>query len=125
MVGAPVVLCKLVGDGARRSGDSRAHGQHRHPGLSGALTSPSPWVSGGEDEPDLAEAVALRLAGYAEIEAQRRRELRAVTEEESALMADDLLQLLPLLAAEPDRGSGLVEQQRWFSLIRQRRAPPP
>jgi hypothetical protein len=69
--------------------------------------------------------VALRLAGFVEIEAQRRRELRAVTEEESALIADDLLQLLPLLAAEPDRGSGLVEQQRWFTLIRQRRAPPP
>jgi hypothetical protein len=67
--------------------------------------------------------VALRLAGYAEIEAQRLRELRAVTEEEAGLLADDLLQMLPLLADEPDRGCGLVEQQHWFSLLRQR--PPP
>jgi hypothetical protein len=67
--------------------------------------------------------VALRLAGYAEIEAQRLRELRAVTEEEAGLLADDLLQMLPLLADEPDRSCGLVEQQHWFSLLHQR--PPP
>lgn len=67
---------------------------------------------------DLAAAVALRLAGYAEAEAQRRRELRAMTEREAAIVADELLQMLPNLADEPDRGSGLVEQQRWFSRLR-------
>lgn len=67
---------------------------------------------------DLAAAVAVRLAGYAEAEAQRRRELRAMTEREAAIVADELLQMLPYLADEPDRGSGLVEQQRWFARLR-------
>lgn len=73
----------------------------------------------GRDEGhDLAAAVAMRLRGYAEVEAQRVRELRRLTEEEAARIADDLLQLLPWLEDEPDRGSGLVEQQRLFSRAR-------
>ncbi len=83
---------------------------------------PSPPGPGDSGDPDLAAAVALRLAGYAEVEAVRHQELRDLTEERAAIIADDLLQLLPLLADEPDRGSGLVEQQRWFSLIRRRKA---
>ncbi len=69
-------------------------------------------------QPGLAAAVALRLAGYAEVEAVRRRELRILTEYEAAVVADDLLQLLAFLPDEPDRGSGLVEQQRIFSQLR-------
>jgi hypothetical protein len=86
------------------------------------LSTPPPPGAGDPDEPDLAAAVALRLAGYAEAEAVRRQELRDLTDEEAAIIADGLLQLLPLLADEPDRGSGLVEQQRWFSRIRRREA---
>lgn len=67
---------------------------------------------------DLAEAVRVRLAGYAEVEAVRAHELRGMTEDEAARIADDLLQLLPVLADEPDRDSGLVEQQRLFSRAR-------
>ncbi|MGI9120025.1 MAG: hypothetical protein ACR2G7_07900 [Acidimicrobiales bacterium] len=67
---------------------------------------------------DLAAAVRARLAGYAEVEALRARELRGMTEDEAAHIADDLLQLLPLLIQEPDRGSGLVDQQRLFSRAR-------
>lgn len=73
-----------------------------------------------EPEADLAAAVALRLAGYAEIERVRLQELRDLTDAEGAMIADDLLQILPFLPDEPDRGSGLIEQQRWFSLIRER-----
>ncbi len=69
---------------------------------------------------NLAAAVALRLSGYAEIERVRLDELRELTDEEAAVIADDLLQILPYLPDEPDRGSGLIEQQRWFSLIRER-----
>lgn len=67
-------------------------------------------------------AVALRLAGYREAETVRHRELRHLTDEEAGIIADDLLQLLPFLPEEPDRGSGLVEQQRLFGIIRQREA---
>ena len=70
-------------------------------------------------DPDLVAAVALRLAGYAEAEAVRIQELRSLTDQEGAMVADDLLQLLALLPDEPDRGSGLVEQQRIFSLLRE------
>ncbi|MEJ7704157.1 MAG: hypothetical protein WKF47_11000 [Geodermatophilaceae bacterium] len=56
-----------------------------------------------------------RLLGYAEVEQQRRAELAAMTEEEAARIADELLQLLAVHPAEPDRGSGLVEQQRIFA----------
>jgi len=50
-----------------------------------------------------------RLLGYAEMEQQRRAELAAMTEEEEAArIADELLQLLAVHPAEPDRGSGLV-----------------
>lgn len=75
--------------------------------------------TGGSTDPGLAAAVALRLAGYAEAEAVRIQELRDLTEWEAAVIADDLLQLLPFLPDEPERGSGLVEQQRWFSLLRE------
>jgi hypothetical protein len=86
------------------------------------LSTPPPPGAGDPDEPDLAAAVALRQAGYAEAEAVRRQELRDLSDKDAAIIADDLLQLLPFLADEPDRGSGLVEQQRWFSRIRQRGA---
>lgn len=76
----------------------------------------------GLDKDDLAAAVAVRLQGYVEVEAQRGRELRLLTEDEAARIADDLLQLLPLLEDEPDRGSGLVDQQRLFSRARSSRA---
>ena len=66
--------------------------------------------------------MALRLAGYKEAEAVRRSELRHLTDEEAGIIADDLLQLLPFLPEEPDRGSGLVEQQRLFEIVRQREA---
>lgn len=68
---------------------------------------------------DLHEQVVARLRGYEEAAAVRAAELRAMTEDEAARIADDLLALLPLLADEPDRGSGLVEQQRLFRLVRQ------
>lgn len=73
-----------------------------------------------QSEAKLAAAVALRLAGYAEIERTRLKELRDLTDEEAVVIADDLLQILSFLPDEPDRGSGLIEQQRWFSLIRER-----
>lgn len=74
----------------------------------------------GVRDPDLASAVAVRLAGYREVERVRRQELRSLTEKEAGIIADDLLQLLPLLRDEPDRGSGLIEQQRWFKVVRER-----
>lgn len=46
-----------------------------------------------------------------------------MTEDEAAHLADDLLQLLPFLPDEPDRGTGLVEQQRLFTILRQTEAP--
>lgn len=64
--------------------------------------------------------VTARLRGYTELEQVRRAELAAMTEDEAARIADELLQLLPLLPDEPDRGSGLVEQQRIFSRARHR-----
>jgi Lon protease-like protein len=67
---------------------------------------------------DQRQAVAARLRGYAEVEQLRRAELQAMTEEEAAEIADELQQLLPLLPEEPERGSGLVEQQRLFSRAR-------
>lgn len=42
----------------------------------------------------------------AEVEAVRIQELRRLTDEEGAMAADDLLQLLALLPVEPDRRSG-------------------
>jgi hypothetical protein len=45
-------------------------------------------------------------------------ELRNLTEAGAARIADELFQLIPLLDEEPDRGSGLVEQQRLFSRAR-------
>lgn len=82
------------------------------------VSGPVVGDAGNGNGPDLATAVAMRLRGYAEVEVQRVRELRHLTEDEAALIADDLLQLLPLLEDEPDRGSGLVEQQRLFSRAR-------
>lgn len=51
------------------------------------------------------------------LEAIRRRELRALTDEEARAAAADLLSL-PLAADLPERDSGLVEQQRWFMRLR-------
>jgi hypothetical protein len=52
------------------------------------------------------------------VEQVRRAELASMTEAEAAAIADDLQKLLPLLPPEPERGSGLVEQQRIFSRAR-------
>lgn len=73
----------------------------------------------GSTDSDLAAQVKARLDGYAEVEVVRRAELRAMTEEEAGIIADDLQQLLPHLADEPDRGSGLVDQQRLFNRLRE------
>ncbi|MBA2417054.1 MAG: hypothetical protein H0V64_14445 [Geodermatophilaceae bacterium] len=64
--------------------------------------------------------VAVRLRGYAEVAEIRRAELAAMTEDDAARIADDLLQLLDVLPPEPDRGSGLVEQQRIFGRAHRR-----
>ncbi len=64
---------------------------------------------------DARTAVAARLRGYAEVESVQRLKLATMTEEDAARIADELLQLLALLPAEPDRGSRLVEQQRIFA----------
>lgn len=80
---------------------------------------PRPSGAGGLNEVGLTAAVAQRLAGYAEADAVRRAELRALTDEEGAAVADELLQLLASLPEEPDRGSGLVEQQRIFAQLRE------
>jgi hypothetical protein len=63
---------------------------------------------------DMRALVVARLSGYAEVERLQRAELAAMTEQEAARIADELLQHLALLPQEPDRGSGLVEQQRIF-----------
>lgn len=52
-----------------------------------------------------------------ELEAIRRRELEAMTDEQAREAALDLL-TIPLPADLPPRlESGLVEQQRWFSKL--------
>lgn len=52
-----------------------------------------------------------------ELEAIRRRELEAMTDEQAREAALDLL-AIPLPADLPPRlESGLVEQQRWFSKL--------
>jgi hypothetical protein len=56
------------------------------------------------------------LAGK-ELEAIKRRELEAMTDEQAREAALDLL-TMPLPADLPPRiDSGLVEQQRWFSKL--------
>lgn len=65
----------------------------------------------------LNEQIVARLRGYEEVARVRAAELRGMTEDDAGRIADDLLALLPLLADEPDRGSGLVEQQRLFRLV--------
>lgn len=40
------------------------------------------------------------------------------TDGEAARIAEELFQIIPLLDEEPDRGSGLVKQQRLFSRAR-------
>jgi uncharacterized membrane protein YqiK len=64
------------------------------------------------------DAVVVRLRGYAEAERVRLAELGELTEDEAARIADELLQALPWLPVEPERGSGLVDQQRIFGLTR-------
>jgi hypothetical protein len=55
------------------------------------------------------------------LESVRRAELRALTEERALKAMDQLLSLgaRARLSAERRRTSGLVEQQRLFSLVRQ------
>lgn len=57
---------------------------------------------------------AETAAALAEV---RRRELRALTDEEGVRVAADLLDLVRLLPPKVG-GSGLVEQQRVFGLAR-------
>ena len=53
-----------------------------------------------------------------ELEAMKRRELQAMSDEDAKAAALDLLSM-PLPEDLPPRaGSGLVEQQRWFAAIR-------
>ena len=47
-----------------------------------------------EPGPDLPAAVAQRLRGYADVEAVSRQERRALTEDDDARIADELLQLI-------------------------------
>ncbi|TAN48169.1 MAG: hypothetical protein EPN19_16450 [Betaproteobacteria bacterium] len=55
-----------------------------------------------------------------ELEAIRRRELEAMTDEQAREAALDLL-TMPLPVDLPPRlESGLVEQQRWFSKLRRK-----
>ncbi len=68
--------------------------------------------------PSPREMVAIKLRGCAEVERLRRAELRAMTEQDAARIGDELQQLMPSLCEEPDRGSGLIEQQRLFGLLR-------
>lgn len=70
------------------------------------------------DDEALITLVAERRAGYEAVARQRARELRALTEEEAGRVADDLLQLLPLLPSV-ERASGLIEQQRLFARARE------
>lgn len=70
------------------------------------------------DDETLRAAVAQRRAGYEAVARQRAHELRQLSEEDAARIADDLLQALPLLPPV-ERGSGLVEQQRRFSRARE------
>jgi len=51
------------------------------------------------------------------LEAVRRRELQALTDDEALAAAEALLDLLRLLPPH-ERGTGLVEQQRLFSRLR-------
>ena len=57
-----------------------------------------------------------RQAG-ASMQAIRRRELRELTELEGLAAAESLLDLVRLLPPK-EGGSGLVEQQRLFALVR-------
>ncbi|MGH9011819.1 MAG: hypothetical protein ACRDYF_18520 [Acidimicrobiia bacterium] len=72
-------------------------------------------ADGGNDE---RAVVAARLAGFAAVEQIRRAQLARMTEADAARIADELQQLLPHLDPEPDRISGLVEQQRIFARAR-------
>ena len=56
-----------------------------------------------------------------ELEAIKRRELQAMSDEDAKEAALDVLSM-PLPEDLPPRpGSGLVDQQRWFARIRARR----
>lgn len=60
------------------------------------------------------QLVMAWVRGCEEIEAMRRRELAAMTDEQACEAALDLL-TIPLPPDLPPRlESGLVEQQRWF-----------
>lgn len=71
-----------------------------------------------EGERTRAGVAAWQRAGAALAEA-RRRELRALTDAEALVIADDLLRLAATLPPEPDDlGKGLIEQQRLFARLR-------
>lgn len=63
-------------------------------------------------------AVRARVRGYEAADAVRRAALREMIEAEAARIADAVLAVLPELPVSPERGSGLVEQQRIFARAR-------
>ena len=62
--------------------------------------------------------LAQRRLGFARLDALQRQELRQMTERESARIFS---QLDPPRPYELRPSSGLVEQQRWFRLFREKR----
>jgi len=65
-----------------------------------------------------ARAAARRWSrAGAALEAVRRSELRALTDDEGLAAAEAVLDLVRVLPVE-ERGTGLVEQQRLFSRLR-------
>jgi hypothetical protein len=75
------------------------------------------------DEPtttsaNLSDEVVARENGYAQARAEQDDELVRMTDAQAWAAFDELVQLLPLGVDEPDRGSGLVEQQRLFARVR-------
>ena len=70
-----------------------------------------------DDEKSLRRWVETWRRAAPELEAVGRRELAALTDDEARAAAEDLLSL-PLAPDLPERGSGLVEQQRWFMRLR-------
>ena len=106
--GIPAPTCTITARNVRLNPDAPPAPRLLHP----CLTTP-------QSPPDrLSEAVAARLRGYAQVAAVRRAELRSLTDGEAARIAEELFQIIPLLGEEPDRGSGLVKQQRLLSRAR-------
>ena len=61
--------------------------------------------------------VATWIKAGPKLEAIRRRELRALSDQERMRIADELLQI-GFRFARPRPTSGLVQQQRWFQKAR-------